>query len=324
MASDAAKNYPAVAGDVPHAQHMPAHVYLYLGKWDAYTKANETAWNMNERRVQQQKKSLEDRDYHSLWWWQYGLLQQGKYAAAAQLLEDMNRDARYSKSDLLRHHLSVMKAAYLTETGRWQSAASQYAVPTEGLYLPVKSLMFFLDGMAAIARGDLSRVDWYVQKIIDQQALESNSRQMLKSYTLCATAPLVRKTNDNDLRLAQVMALQLQALKAMRAGEQDKALALAGRAAALEDETEQPAGPPVVAKPAHELYGELLLDANQPDKALAEFDLALKKLPNRSAALLGKHRAYAALGDVQNAALVMKLLKANWATADSEVLEMTK
>ena len=50
-------------------------------------------------------------------------------------------------------------------------------------------------------------------------------------------------------------------------------------------------GPPDPMKPASELYGEMLLEANRPDEAAAAFSQALLRTPKRTPSLLGLARA---------------------------------
>ena len=49
-------------------------------------------------------------------------------------------------------------------------------------------------------------------------------------------------------------------------------------------------------KPAHELYGELLLDADRAAEAMAAFEQSLLRTPRRTPSLLGLARAAAKVG----------------------------
>ena len=72
-------------------------------------------------------------------------------------------------------------------------------------------------------------------------------------------------------------------------------------AAALEDTTEKSAVTPGPLAPARELLGEMLLEANQPAKALVEFEANLKKEPNRFKSVYGAARAAELAGDKRKA-----------------------
>jgi Tfp pilus assembly protein PilF len=51
-------------------------------------------------------------------------------------------------------------------------------------------------------------------------------------------------------------------------------------------------------KPAHELYGELLLEADRPQEALEQFRTSLRNMPNRASSLAGAARAAREAGDL--------------------------
>jgi hypothetical protein len=70
---------------------------------------------------------------------------------------------------------------------------------------------------------------------------------------------------------------------------------LAKAAAEVERTLPTPSGPPSPIKPAHELYGEVLLEAGQAKEALVAFEQSLLRTPNRTASVLGAKRAAANL-----------------------------
>ncbi|MCA1560916.1 MAG: hypothetical protein LC804_11850, partial [Acidobacteria bacterium] len=67
----------------------------------------------------------------------------------------------------------------------------------------------------------------------------------------------------------------------------DQALAILREAADMEDAVEKSAVTPGPLKPARELLGEMLLEANRPGDALKEFEVTMKKEPNRFRAVYG-------------------------------------
>src|SRR5258706_16307499 len=44
----AARAYAKAAAAVPHAQHMPSHIFTRLGYWEESAAANENAWRTSE------------------------------------------------------------------------------------------------------------------------------------------------------------------------------------------------------------------------------------------------------------------------------------
>jgi hypothetical protein len=65
----------------------------------------------------------------------------------------------------------------------------------------------------------------------------------------------------------------------------------------MEDGTEKSAVTPGPLAPARELLGEMLLQLNRPAEALKEFELTLKKEPNRFRAVHGAAKAAALSAD---------------------------
>jgi tetratricopeptide (TPR) repeat protein len=74
-------------------------------------------------------------------------------------------------------------------------------------------------------------------------------------------------------------------------------------------------------KPSHELFGEILLRANQPKDAAAQFEKALLRQPNRARSLLGAARAAAKSGDTKAALEAYSRVLKQWAQADANLPE---
>src|SRR5216110_3897687 len=89
-----------------------------------------------------------------------------------------------------------------------------------------------------------------------------------------------------------------------------------GRHPVLEDRMPAEFGPPPDVKPAHELFGELLLEAGRAAEAQREFARALALAPKRALSLLGLGRAAAAAGDRATAAQAYREVREIWHRAD--------
>ena len=81
-------------------------------------------------------------------------------------------------------------------------------------------------------------------------------------------------------------------------------------------------GPPPVIKPAHELFGEILLRADRPAEAAAQFAAALYRHPNRARALLGAARAAARHGDRAGAISAYTQFLQQWQQGDASLPEL--
>ena len=319
----AADAYFKLATDSKYALHAPSHTFLANGEWDRVVECNGASWKAAEIWVKKRKKSLEDRDYHSLWWLQFGYLQEGKYAKALELLVNMNRDARYSRSERLRFHLAMMRGHYLAESGKWLNDVTKIEIPTKGFSASTKNMCFFVDAMAAMEKNDFPKVGWYLNQMTDQRMVEQNQKPEFNDFRNCGTAPILRTSGlEQELALAECMEWELQALMALKRNKYDEAVEHIKKAVDLEDKTRYQPGPSVVLMPSHEIYGEILLAMGKSPEAIKQFDLALQRRPNRSLSLLGKYKALKKLGETQKMTQLKELLMKNWKDADQQALIM--
>jgi tetratricopeptide (TPR) repeat protein len=321
-ARKAVKSYPSLGTNLPYCNHLPSHVYLVTGQWNEFVEANKNAWELAEKLAKSNKVSLEDRDYHSLWWLTYGLLQQGKFKQAEEYVKDMNQTAKYSSQSVkLRYYLAMMKASFLFETDQWNGLIGEKDVPSKGFTIGTKSLNFYMEGMKAISNDDLSRADWYVMQMQDQRTVEKNKPTGGVEFYYCDGQPSTSEIFPTlSLKMAEVMELSLKAIKYNKEKSEKDAIDLMEQAVSIESSIINLTGLPVTGRPASEIFGEILLNFNKPGEAIEQFDFALKKYPNRTKSLLGKYRAYNMLGDKENASAFKKMVLVNWESADPEVL----
>src|SRR2546425_2072544 len=85
----AARRYAEIAPDVPHAQHMPSHIFTRLGLWD-------DAIASNHRSVAAARQVEEERHLNALWdqrghawdYLVYAYLQQGRDGEAKRVVDE--------------------------------------------------------------------------------------------------------------------------------------------------------------------------------------------------------------------------------------------
>ena len=83
----AARAYAKTAAAVPHAFHMPSHIFTRLGYWDEAAETNEHAWQISNEDVKAAGESAELRDFHSLNYLSYNYLQLGRYKDAKRTVD---------------------------------------------------------------------------------------------------------------------------------------------------------------------------------------------------------------------------------------------
>lgn len=309
-----ARVYAKIAPAASHALHMPSHVFVSLGMWDEAVSSNEDSWAAAEARVERKDLGLEDRGYHSLWWLEYAYLQQGRYRDARKQLDIMEADAKQSGSTRTRGHLAALRAHYRIESRQWQ--ADSIEVDTTELRTAAVAKDLFVRGMSAVRTRDLGAARTLLRKL---RSYLDEERERVEQEAGAGGMAYV-----GPLRGADVMALELEALVGLAEGKAFRATQIMQSAVAAEDELSLGYGPPYPVKPAHELFGEMLLELDRPEEAREEFERALDRAPRRALSLLGLARAAAKTGEAQKAQDTYAELQGIWHGADDDVPELAE
>jgi tetratricopeptide (TPR) repeat protein len=287
----AARVYARIAPAASHAQHMISHIYVALGQWPESVDANVKSFAVSVERRARKDQGVDALNYHSLQWLEYSYLQLGRFKEARSKLEDMTGYARESNSPRALWYHAAMRAAWIVETGGQTAPAEISPGETQ---VTGAAADLFASGYAALIRGDQAAA---------RQAAQSLSKRhdSAASGHLCGQRSSYEETSRRDLIVAQVMQDSLLALIALEEGQTETALALLDKATSAEGDLPMEFGPPIIVKPSHELYGEVLLKLGRPLEARDMFQQALARAPRRSLALAGLARAARELGDLPGA-----------------------
>jgi tetratricopeptide (TPR) repeat protein len=287
LALPAARRYASIAPAVPHARHMPSHIFLQLGQWPEAAAANEAAWTAST--------AAGEPDFHSLHWLLYADLQQSRADAARPLLATARASlARVPKDDVRNqfygaYTLATMAATVLVETGQWNAASDLLPPRQEGAAPlagpgggPSKAFAALAEAPSVFARGLAAAMMGSADAQQHVAALEALRRQLADaSIPFAATmAPVL-----------EIQALEVAAAAHAAAGDLDQAIETLRRATTLEAALPVPPGPPPLIKPSHELLGELLLRAGRRDEAAAAFAASLFRHPGRVLSIQGATQA---------------------------------
>lgn len=276
----AAQRYAAIAPDAPHALHMPSHTFTRLGYWqesiDSNVAAAAAAW-----RKGQTAEELHASDYET-----YAYLQTGQDEAAARIVTALPEMAsRFDPKALLigagppsagYFALAAIPARYALERQDWQQAEQLVLHETPFPY--TDAMTWFARGLGAARLG--------------HAAAASEAATALRQIQ----ERLSKATERYWAQQVEIQALAVAAWSALAAGKRMEALRQMESAAALEDETEKSAVTPGPLSPARELLGEMLLEMNDPIKALEQFEATLKKEPRRFRSLYGAAHAAQLIG----------------------------
>ncbi|MGE0862771.1 MAG: tetratricopeptide repeat protein [Vicinamibacterales bacterium] len=348
--------YSKIAPAASHALHMPSHIYFALGMWDEASAINERSMKAADARREAKKLDVEARGFHAMLWLVYGYAQQGRFDEARTLLAQMEADAAASGSVRTRSHLALARAAWLIESRKWGEA--KRPVPAGGLGTDAAMADLFAVGLAAIRSGNRMAGGNALRQMAELMGDAPTSAgsgsvqpaavgkptaavatgKPAPASTRAGISPVVESHAAHaggqpstglpaagaraDMRAAQVMAQQLEAVLLFSEGRREEALVLARQAAVVEDGMSFEFGPPLPVKPAHELVGEMLMDLRRPREAIPAFETSLKRNPRRALSLLGLGRASYAVKDMARAMAAYGELRKVWRNADKGLPEL--
>jgi len=288
----AAQAYARIAPDAAHAQHMTTHIFFALGMWEEGRAQNEVAANLTRWAPG-----------HYTWWLGYALLQQGRFADAERHLERVRSGMTGSRGQI--SHLTWMRGDFLVNTERWNSAPASWSIEY-GALPAIAAYDAFVAGYRGWRQGNPGAVQ------------TAHAR-------MTALMDTVRRRGDTlSLRQLAVMERELGALLRVAAGQTHEAVAILRAAAHAEETIPAEFGPPHIVKPAWELLGEVLMEANQHAEAQQAFSRALQLAPGRARALMGLVRAAASTGDRAVAESAYRRLESAWSNADRDLSELAE
>jgi tetratricopeptide (TPR) repeat protein len=285
----AARRYAGIAPAVPHARHMPSHIYSMVGLWEESIASNASALEIQP-------------DYfHAADFSVYAYLQLAQDAKAKALTEKSLATPDRGDRPITFANFTArnsMPARYVLERADWTGAASLPLKPSQ--YPQADSLTHFTRGLGMARIGDLDGAKAEISSI---KALGAALEKSNQSYWA-------------DRSEEQILAIS--AWIAFKEGARDQAEKFMRAAADGEDGSVKHVAMENRLYPLRELLAELLLEMGQPAAALTEFETALRQTPNRYRALLGMARAANAAGDSQKASVSYGKLVSLAKNADTE------
>lgn len=305
----AARVYAQIAPAASHAQHMISHIYVALGYWAESVDANIKSFDVSVERRARKDLDIDELNYHSLHWLMYSYLQLGRFDDARSKLDMMTEYAKESGSPRALWYHAAMRSAWIVETG---GRPAPPEIRPDETQVTGAAADLFANGYAALLAGDRDTASAAATHI-------GARHDSAAAGHLCGQSSGYADTSKQDLVVAQVLQKSLRALIEADRGNTDRALALFEEATVVEAAMPLDFGPPIIVKPSHELYGEVLLKLDRPAEAKAQFENALERAPRRSLALAGLARAARALDDATTLAKACGELESSYTGADESV-----
>jgi hypothetical protein len=274
----AAGRYAQFAPAVPHALHMPSHIYVLLGMWGETIRGNLVAAD-----AERQRGNPDDR-MHAIDYLMYAYLQQAQDADARRTLDearaimaDLAAKGYNSGRPTAHFAMAAIEARWAMERNHWQEAAA--IEPRPNRFAHTEAMIYFARAIGAARTGNAARARTDVDRLVQLrealvQAKDAYWSEQVEIQRRGAAAWLARAEGRND-----------EALATMRG------------AAELEDATEKHNITPGPIATARELLGDLLLELGQPGQAAREYEASLQRAPNRFKTLYGVARAAELGGD---------------------------
>ena len=288
----AARRYAGIAPAAPHALHMPSHIFTRVGSWQESAATNR-------RSMEVAKAGNEPDDaYHAADYMVYADLQMSRDAEARRSIDEAMKVTGANPARVAAPYaIAAMPARYALERGAWQEAAQLQ--PAGSTFAFVEAITYFSRSIGAARSGDLAAA----RK--DAEQLETLHKALLAAK------------NNYWATEVEVQRLAAAGWIALGEGKSEEALKFMRAAADLEDRSEKHIVTPGRVVPARELLGEMLLDLNQPQAALKEFEASQLREPNRFRGYLGAARAAERAGDRAKAAAYYQKLVALAKDADT-------
>ena len=284
----AAQTYDSIAPWVPHALHMPSHIFTRLGMWDESIAANRASAEASRAyAAMRHRDATEAEELHALDYMAYSYLQEARDAEAKEIVDRVAK-VRKTNPELefsAAYALAAIPTRYAFERNDWEAAAA-LQIPE----LPHWNSFPFMEALIeyghALGRAHTGDLDGARKAIARMQQLRDATKDPKFDY------------------FKSHLDLQMQAASARVAaaeGKKDEAIDMLRRAADSEDILGKHPVSPGAFVPIREQLGTLLLETGLPKEAQREFEAALKIYPGRFRGLYGAAQAAELAGDNENA-----------------------
>jgi tetratricopeptide (TPR) repeat protein len=259
----AARSYAAIAPWVPHALHMPSHIFTRLGMWDEAIDSNRAASEAARAyAAMRHRDATEAEELHALDYMAYSYLQEARDTKAKEIV-DFAATVRKSNPELefsAAYALAAIPTRYALERSDWVGAA-ELSIPKVPHWSSFPFMEALIEYGHALGRAHTGDLDGARKAIARMQQLRDATKDPKFDY------------------FKRHLDLQMQAASAWVAyaeGKKDEAIGLLQPAADAEDILGKHPVTPGALVPIREQLGALWLELKQPEKAQRQFEAALK------------------------------------------------
>jgi tetratricopeptide (TPR) repeat protein len=305
----AARVYSGIAPSVPHALHMPSHIFSRLGLWSEMVASDRASYQAAKGELKETTLGIGTYDaLHAMDYLVFGYLQQAQDRAARELVDEVLAIRQVNVENFVAAYaFAAIPARYALERGDWVQAANLELSPRDlawNKFPQAEAILIFARGLGAARSGDVPAA--------------ARDRARLQELREVMTAA----KNDYWAGQTDVQIKAVDAWIAFAEQRQDEALIRMREAVALELASDKHPVTPGNVVPSRELLGDMLMAMNRPREAFAEFKRSLQRDPNRLRGLYGAARAAHMAGNRQAAREYYEKLLTLTAEADTIRMEI--
>jgi tetratricopeptide (TPR) repeat protein len=307
----AARSYSSIAPWVPHALHMPSHIFTRLGMWEDSIAANRSSSEAARAYAKMRHRdATEAEELHALDYMAYSYLQEGQDAKAKEVV-DFAATVRKTNPELefsAAYALAAIPSRYALERNAWSDAAALRvpALPHWSSFPFMEALIEYAHALGRAHTGDIEGA----RKAMDRM-------RQLRDATTDPKFDYFKRQLDQQMQAAS-------AWVAYGEGKREDAVDLLRRTADAEDILGKHPVSPGALVPAREQLGDLLLKLDRPKEAQREFEAALKIYPGRFRGLYGAAQAAEQIGEKEKAHRYYAKLIEQTAKADGSRSELAQ
>jgi tetratricopeptide (TPR) repeat protein len=269
---EAARRYADIASSSAHAVHMPSHIFARLGLWQEDIQANLKSVALTHKSG---AMYMHGHELHAMHFLLYAYLQTGQDEAAKQVVEQSKEilataSTHGDDTGMLEYYgfaAAHFPALYDLEMRHWADAAALQPAANASPHLQM--ITFWAQTIASAHIGDVEATRRNAQKFDDAEEATRKSK-----YAYILDGP--RSSHG-----------EVHAWLAFAEKKNDEALRQMRQVADTQDKV----GKAEVDIPAREMLADMLLQLNQPEQALSEYEKSMKTDPNRFNDLAGAARA---------------------------------
>ena len=278
---DIVRSYGEIAPDVPHALHMPTHIFVRLGYWPEVIE-----WNRKSAEAALNFPAADGLSHHyphALDYLVYAYLQQGDDEGAQAVLNEVSEwNEPFQGTFISAFHLAAMPARYALERRAWEEA--QAISPAEPNSIDwnkfhwAEAISWFAKGLGSVHMNDLNQAELAASRMARLRDLAKESGE------------------EGFATYIEIDRLVLTSWMTYADGNPEKAIAQAREAIDLEATIQKHPVSPGSIYPAQESLGDLFLALERPKDALLAYEASLVTWPQRFNSMLGAFRAAEAAG----------------------------